>query len=279
MTKLLKCDLLRVIKDRLFWVVCILAAVFALITPLLYAAIYSGIDAVADGSSDVLELMGLGMDGKTIFFSAFSLSNNFGLIVPVLLAIILCKDFSYGTVRNKIICGCSRVKIFASMYLTCAVFLVGTVLLNALASLGVGLIFFPYSSQGFGAEAGYFFASLGLELLVLLFVSALVCFLCVWAKNAGLAVVLYAAAVLVFTMVTSILMVGELALGFAPENEILPKVFEFVRNVNVFGYSTVIGTGTEYSPKTALWCVLSPSVGTAALLGLGALVFGKKDIK
>lgn len=279
MGKLIRIDFRRIFKDKLFLVVCILSAVFALATPLLYAAIFSGLDILMEGDTELLEMLGIGIEGKTIFFSSFSLSNNLGLILPVLLAIILCKDFSYGTVRNKIICGCSRRNIFASMYVTCASTLFGIVLLQGLLSLGVALIFFPYSSGGFGAEAGYFFASLGMELMVFLFVSALLCFLCVWAKNAGVAVVLYAAVAFGLTMVASILQIGALALSFDEEKEVLLKLLEFFQNVNVFSYSTVIGSGTEYSLGTALYCTLSPAVGTAAFLGLGFLTFGKKDVK
>ena len=42
MTELFRADLKRVLKDKLVLVMGILAVVFALITPLLYAAIFAG---------------------------------------------------------------------------------------------------------------------------------------------------------------------------------------------------------------------------------------------
>ena len=108
MRSLLKTDLRRIFKDKLFLVVCILGTVLAFFTPLLYKGL-----ATVIGVQD--ELLGLLADSKSMFFSAFAPGTNFGFILPILLSLVLCKDFGYGTVRNKIICGKSRAKIFFSM--------------------------------------------------------------------------------------------------------------------------------------------------------------------
>ena len=87
MRGLLKSDFKRVLKDKLLIVMGILAVAFAIITPLLYALIISGI-----GYSDNDMAMGalsVSFTAKSQFFSSFSLGNNLGLIVPVLLAIVL----------------------------------------------------------------------------------------------------------------------------------------------------------------------------------------------
>ena len=111
MTGLLKSDFRRILKDKLLIVVGILAVVFAITLPLLYAVIFSTADVLAT------EMLGNMFTAKTLFFSSFSMGNNLGLVVPVLLAIILCKDFSFGTVRNKIIAGKSRKAIYMSLFM------------------------------------------------------------------------------------------------------------------------------------------------------------------
>lgn len=286
MTKLLYCDFKRVLKDKLFLVLCIVGAVFALTTPLMYAFIFKGLGldtamgAEAGTTAELYAMLGIAIDAKTMFFSSLSLSNNFGLVAPVLLSIVLCKDFSYGTIRNKIISGHSRVSIFLSMFIVCFCVLFGVMLAGALISLLVGLCFFPFSISGFSAELfGYFLGSVGLEAILFLFLSALVTFFCTKAKNAGLAVVLYAAIVLAMTLVGSILTMGELALALDPAKENLLKLVEFIGNVNVFGYSTVIGVGESYGLKTVLWCALTPLAGAAGLFAIGAVSFKRKDIK
>ena len=102
MRSLLKADFKRVLKDKLLLVMGILAVVFAAFTPLLYAVMFSSMEMVDDPMVSSL------ISGKMQFFASFSMGNNLGLIAPVLLGIALCKDFSFGTVRNKIIAGKSR---------------------------------------------------------------------------------------------------------------------------------------------------------------------------
>ena len=116
MIDLLKTDLKRAVKDKLFIVICIIAGAFAIITPLLYKVIFVVLKFDEEAMQE-LEMLGMGiMNAKSIFFSSFSLGNNFGLILPIFVAIILCKDFSNGTIRNKIICGKSRTSIYFSLF-------------------------------------------------------------------------------------------------------------------------------------------------------------------
>ena len=146
MIDLLKTDLKRAVKDKMFIVLCIIGGAFAVITPILYKVIFVllGIDEEA---MQEFEVLGMGFaSAKSVFFSAFSLSNNFGLILPVLVAIILCKDFSHGTIRNKIICGKSRTSIYFSLLITCVILICSFILAHALLTLFISLIFFDYQS-------------------------------------------------------------------------------------------------------------------------------------
>ena len=126
MANLLKTDLRRILLDKLFIVCCILCVVFALFTPLLYALIVAilGVD---------IEILALFTNAKSLFFTSFNPSGNFGLVVPILLAVVLGKDFSHGTVRNKIICGKKRRDIFFSMFLSATIVMCVLMLMHALA--------------------------------------------------------------------------------------------------------------------------------------------------
>ena len=160
MRSLLKADLRRVLKDKLLIVMGILAVVFALITPLLYALIISGM-----GADEDLEIFGIAFTAKSMFFNSFSLGNNLGLIVPVLLAIVLCKDFSFGTVRNKIIAGKTRFQIYMSLFITCSVVFILCMLLHAFITLCLSLCFFDYQLTPFTAsDFWYFLESFFLEI-------------------------------------------------------------------------------------------------------------------
>ena len=273
MKGLLKADFKRVLKDKLLIVMGILAIVFALVTPLLYALLFSGDNVSVNGM-----ISGF-VSAKSNFFSSFSIGNNIGLIAPVLLGIALCKDFSYGTVRNKIIAGKSRSAIFLSLFITCSVIFVGIMLLHGFVTLGVSLIFFDYQSAPFTmADFWYFLESLALDILTLLFVSAMLSWLCACMKNVGLVIVFYIAFNFILTLASGIITIVLSVLQVTGGKESTISVLEFVNKINVAGAVNYIGT-VEYTFKELKYLILPSVVGILGFLGLGLWKFNKKDLK
>lgn len=278
MKGLLKADFRRVRKDKLLPILGILAVAFAVFLPLLYAVVFSGAGFELDDMTAAM-ISGL-VSGKGLFFNAFSMGNNLGLIVPVLLAIILCKDFSYGTIRNKIIAGKSRSAIYLSLLVTCAVVLVAVILLHAFLTLGVSLLFFDYQPTPFTIrDLWYFLESLAFELLVLLFMAAMLSWLCASMKNLGLVIVLYVAITLASVMIGGILPIVLGVLEFTEDNNMLIRLLTFFNRINVGSAVSFIGTGTQYSTKDVLYLTVPPLLGILGFTGMGLLTFRKKDLK
>lgn len=274
MRSLLKADFKRVLKDKLLLVMGILAVVFAAFTPLLYAVMFSSMEMVDDPMVSSL------ISGKMQFFASFSMGNNLGLIAPVLLGIALCKDFSFGTVRNKIIAGKSRSAIFLSLFVTCATVLITVMLLHAFLTLGISLIFFDYQPTAFTiSDFWYFLESLAFEILVLLWVAALLSYLCACMKNVGLVIVLYIAVAFALVIVGSVVQVALTILETAGGNETLTDVLYFFNRINVGNAASYIGMGTSYTLEDVLYLTLPVGVGILGFLGLGLGVFNKKDLK
>lgn len=274
MRNLLKADFKRVLKDKLLLVMGILAVVFASITPILYAVMFSGIGIEDDPMISML------INAKTQFFASFSIGNNLGLIAPVLLGIALCKDFSFGTVRNKIIAGKSRSAIFLSLFVTCATILIGVILLNAFLTLGISLIFFDYQATAFTlADFWYFLESLAFDILVLLWVAALLSYLCACTKNVGLVIVLYIAISFALVIFGSIVQAVLSILEFTEGHETLKDVLYFLNRINVGNAVSYIGMGDSYTVEDVLYLTVPACTGIAGFLGLGLLGFGKKDLK
>ena len=278
MTGLLKADFRRVLKDKLLMVMGILAVVFALITPLLYAAIFSG--SVAVEGEMAAEMVSGFISGKAQFFGSFSMGNNLGLIAPVLLAIALCKDFSFGTVRNKIIAGKSRTAIFLSLFITCSAVLIAVMLVHAFITLGVSLMFFDYQPAEFTvSDFWYFVQSLAFDILMLLFVAALLSWLCAGMKNVGLVIVLYIAISLFLVMAGSIVQVIVEVLEATGGNQRTIDLLRFLDRINVGTAVSYIGMGTEYTLEDVLYLTIPACVGILSFLGLGLWQFNKKDLK
>ena len=278
MNGLLKSDFRRVFKDKLLIVMGILAVVFAAITPLLYAVIFSGNDIVDDEMA--MGMLSGFITGKAQFFGSFSLGNNLGLIAPVLLAIVLCKDFSFGTIRNKIIAGKSRTAIYLSLFITCATVLITVMLLHAFITLGISLLFFDYQSTPFTlSDFWYFLESLAFEILLLLCVAAMLSWLCATMKNVGLVIVLFVAIVFALVMAGSIIQVIISVLEVADGSKQTIKILGFINRINVGNATAYIGMGTEYTLKDVLYLTIPALTGLLGFTGLGLLKFNKKDLK
>lgn len=277
MTRLIKSDFRKFFKDKMFLVLCILAVAFALVTPLLYVVIFGSMGEIDPMTEQMLEGY---VNAKGQFFGAFSFGNNLGLVAPLLICIVLYKDFNYGTVRNKVISGYSRVSVFMSIFVVCSVTMIGIIFVHALLTLGFSLPFFDYQQTPFTtSDFWYLMESLLFELLVYLFAAAFVSWLCVTRRNMGMVIVMYIAIVFGCSLVAGILQIVIMVLSSNPDMQKTIDILDFVQRINIFNSSATIGLGTSYSLKDVLYYVIPPFVGTLALLGHGIYKFNRKDLK
>ena len=263
-------DIKRILKDKLFMVTCILAGVFALINPLLNKLIFSLLDMeeVLDGIMNV--------NAKSMFFSAFLPGDNLGLIMPILFAIIMCKDFSQGTVRNKIISGKSRKAIFISHLLASATIMCSLMLIHALLTLGVSLLLFPYQETAFTLnDLGYLMVSVLFELLIYVAISAIVTLIATLAKNMGICILLYLAVSFGLSIIGAVFQVAG---TFLSPTSPYYGLIEFINALN-FYTSSLIGGGVTYTFKQVAYILISPIVITAGATILGIAKFNRKNLK
>ena len=276
MAKLLKVDLKRILKDKLLLVVAIIGVVLALTTPLIYKFIYLFLGADDTG------LLGSLLSIKTMFYSSFSLSNNIGFIIPVFLLIIMSKDFSYGTIRNKIISGSSRTNVFLSMFISCSIVIVLAMLAYAALNGLLTVALFSNELASITKEGVlYFVLSILFEILIYIFIAALLSFINVFAKNAGLKIILYVALAFGLMMIYSIVQVSMSVLIInGTENQLLIDLLEALLKLNVF-YSNagIIGAVDKYIAEDIIYILVSTILGTGLFVFLGIVSMNKKDIK
>ena len=103
MNNLLHADFRRLLRDRLFWVLTAVMAIWAII---LFLNHYS--DKIRYGEQASLDSM---------FFSFAVLT---GFASAAFCSLFTGREHSDGILRNKIIIGCSRTRIYLSGFLTCA---------------------------------------------------------------------------------------------------------------------------------------------------------------
>lgn len=117
MMRLFKAFLYKISRDLTFRITLIIGAGIAV----LMTAIYLGIDllmqAEADGALDMKYLT-----GQSMLVNSMSPVQNFGIAIPVNLIAFTCLEFSQGTIRNKIIAGHSKPKIYVSLFISGLIF-------------------------------------------------------------------------------------------------------------------------------------------------------------
>ncbi len=268
MRNLYLADLKRILKDKLFMVTCILAGVFAVINPILNKALFELLD--------LGELLNSMINAKTMTFSAFMPGDNLGLIMPILIAIIVSKDFGHGTVRNKILSGKSRNAIFISHMLASATVMCSLMLIHALLTLGVSLCFFPYQETAFTlADFGYLMASFAFEMVLYFAITAIITLIATLASNIGICILLYLAVYFGFSIVGAIFQVAG---SFLDPASAAYDVIEFINAFNIYT-SSLIGAGTTYTLKDVIYILMAPIAVTVCGTLLGIRAFSKKNLK
>ena len=275
MGTLLKADLKRMFTDKLFMIACIIGAGLSLMTPILYAALGSLI------GPEEMELVGDIFNSKSILTSSFAPLNNFGLILPIFLGIIINKDFSNGTIRNKIICGKPRYQIYLSIFISSIIVMIVAILGYAIIGFGLGAFVVDYSSTVTLLE------DIGFILLTLLFgalsyavLGGLIAFLFTNTKNIGLGMVFYFASAFVLTLLATIFVFAIDYLTVTNGDASLIRLFEFLCNINIFYViDHLIATATSYSIENIIWIVVDVLIYVSLLCGFGIIIFKKKDLK
>ena len=140
MSRLLKADLYRMLKSRLTMIALILAFAF----PVVIVLMYVGIRAMAGLGEDVLgsELL---FNANTVIGSAYSLTNNIGLVIPAFAGILVCADYTNGTLRNKVIAGNRRTEIYLSHLLVSILFTVIVVTIYVAMTTALSLLLLPFN--------------------------------------------------------------------------------------------------------------------------------------
>ena len=277
MKELLKTDLRRMLKDKLFLVAIFIGLGLALFTPLMYKVLV----LVLEEAAEMEDIFGMLFTAKGILGTSFAPLNNFGLILPVFLAIIIYKDFSYGTIRNKIISGKSRVSIYLSLLLSSAIVMTICMLGYALIQFGFASLLLDYSiGVKMVEDLPYIILTLLFGVICYLFITSIIVFLCASFKNVGLAIVLYFGGCFLLTILATITSTAYSAIEMLEGKEALKNVFEFLTNINLFYFlNGVIGYVDEYLNTEIAYIIIDSILFGGLFVLFGILIFRKKDLK
>lgn len=140
MMRLFKAFLFKISKDLTFRITLIIGAGLAVLMTGLYAALQYGIFALDDMDAEA-DIGIKFISGQGMLINSMSPAQNYGLAIPINLITFICLEFSQGTIRNKIIAGHSKFKIYVSLFIGGLIFAFGLLGVYLLICTGLGTIF------------------------------------------------------------------------------------------------------------------------------------------
>jgi ABC-type transport system involved in multi-copper enzyme maturation permease subunit len=257
MKKLLIADLRRIFKGKGIYVLMILGFIFPAISALIVQL--SGLAA-----NDVAELGDLAAEvfnPVALYAGSFNPTQNIGLILLIVVAVLISGEFTNNTIRNKIVAGHSKTSLFLSSLVTVLTYVFVVVLVNSsftylFNSISFGLQpFSDYFKRGLVAYSSIFVIYTIMTLLTYQFKNL--------AGPLGLVLGIY----FVLMMISTIVFSFNGGTGF--KAKVLFYIFPFL-------YLSGIATPIKLE---WLWATLT-NVGYLALLTtLGILLANRTDYK
>lgn len=256
MKKLLIADLRRIFKGKGIYVLMTLGFIFPAISALIVQL--SGLAA------DVAELGDLAAEvfnPVALYAGSFNPTQNIGLILLIVVAVLISGEFTNNTIRNKIVAGHSKTSLFLSSLVTVLTYVFVVVLVNSsftylFNSISFGLQpFSDYFKRGLVAYSSIFVIYTIMTLLTYQFKNL--------AGPLGLVLGIY----FVLMMISTIVFSFNGGTGF--KAKVLFYIFPFL-------YLSGIATPIKLE---WLWATLT-NVGYLALLTtLGILLANRTDYK
>ncbi|HQB96740.1 MAG TPA: hypothetical protein PLV28_02410 [Bacilli bacterium] len=256
MKKLLIADLRRIFKGKGIYVLMILGFIFPAISALIVQL--SGL------ANDVAELGDLAVEvfnPVALYAGSFNPTQNIGLILLIVVAVLISGEFTNNTIRNKIVAGHSKTSLFLSSLVTVLTYVFVVVLVNSsftylFNSISFGLQpFSDYFKRGLVAYSSIFVIYTIMTLLTYQFKNL--------AGPLGLVLGIY----FVLMMISTIVFSFNGGTGF--KAKVLFYIFPFL-------YLSGIATPIKLE---WLWATLT-NVGYLALLTtLGILLANRTDYK
>ena len=131
MINIIRASLFKLFRDRTFQVTAIIGSFIAILIVL-------------------IQLLVQACNGQSLYLSSSSPSQNFGLTIPINLIVFTVGEFTYGTIRNKVIAGLSKTKLYFGLFFTGLVFTFILYTIFAIFSVGLASIIGGFSAEAIG---------------------------------------------------------------------------------------------------------------------------------
>jgi ABC-type transport system involved in multi-copper enzyme maturation permease subunit len=282
MGNLFKAFLFKLRKDLTFRITLFIGLGLAVLMTLIYFGIDMAVKGLEENPSAYKFVF---CTGQNLFINSLSPAQNFGIAIPINLITFTVLEFTQGTIRNKIIAGNSKTKIYFSLILSGLIFTFVLIITYSLLCLGLGSIFGGFDINGVTMSGKlnpeFFWKLILLSVLAYILITVATIFFATLLRNVGpcipIVILLLLGCYLISTIFNSIGLLGEEIEGI----KVAAKVMEVINPL--YSLST-----SSSDPQTGLltitnegfwWEIGNNIVYTGLFLGFGLLIFKKRDVK
>ena len=275
MRNLMRAFFFKLIKDWTFRITLFIGLGLAVTMTALYLIIDNAIDMGQEGIRFC--------SGHNVFVSSLSPAQNFGLAVPVNLISFTVLEFTHGTIRNKIIAGNSKGKIYFSLLLSGLTFTFLLMIAYVSICTGLGSIFGGFNANGLVVGTGA--AMLSPEYLWKLSVLAILAYMLITFVAVFFASVVRGIGPCIPIVILLILVCYLSAAILGPLGEQMPELqgaADVMRILNPFyslAYSPTVNGTITIDNQSFVTEIINTIVYSAIFIGGGFLIFKKRDVK
>ena len=225
--------------------------------------------------------------GNNLFVTSFNPSSNYGLAIPINLITFTVLEFSHGVIRNKIIAGNSKVKIYLSLFFTGLVFTLSLLFLYVGLCTLLGTIVGGFDPNGIGSigiASGAFITPDFIwkffiaNVLVYITITAFTIFMSTLLRNIGPTIpIVIITPILLATVLPLIFQIPSVAksLGSIP---MYLNPFQVIGSPEITYYAGG-GSSIAISTEMMIATTVANLLWTAVFTGFGTLIFVKRDVK
>jgi ABC-2 type transport system permease protein len=259
MLNLLRADFFKLKKDRTVIVAIIIMFIFSLLNPLTYL-ILKNMDLT--GMPEQFSTMYTEISGRVVFLMGFNIFNNSGLILPIMIVLFLAREFSYGTIRNKLITGKTRIQVYLSDLIVGTVYGIVMVTILSVLSLAFGTLILGYGSA----------FSIGFILKV--YITGLIIFIVSFAISTFLIFVTRSMAFSLIVNLFFLVIVGAIGTTLSGKSDLL----DIIMDLTIVGQTLSVMNG-QVTTAFMLKTILTSIITIALITFVGIKLFEKADLK
>lgn len=282
MAKLFNAFFFKLRKDLSFRITLFIGIGLAVLLSL----ILLGVELIVNGTLGSSHRL---LTGETMLTNSLSPVANFGIAIPVNLITFTVLEFSQGTIRNKIIAGYSKFKIYVSLYLFGLIFSLSLLSIYVGLCTAIGSIYGGFNPYGSGFTSIGSFTPTYLWRLVLttfisyLFIVSFTVFFSTLFRQIGGAIPVVIVVLFFFYFVAII--ASTLTLGAGPDNQFktvidtlkfVDPLFAPCGNVVELNGESIILVIDDLS---LIGNIVSNLVYASIFFILGVFIFKKRDVK